>query len=178
MAEPVVLPRALNAGLLSGALAAALAVLPSLWFGVVDTRPAEYAALLAVLVGTHLGLRAATATQPTASFKQRLVAAAVIALSACLILGVALYALYALWRPALLAARYERLLEPLTGRMAGPRAVAQLADLSARQAQHLDPLYQAVSGAVTPLFFALLLGGYSVFRWRVAQRLRAGRPGR
>jgi hypothetical protein len=178
MATSALLVRATIVGVLTGLLAAAAAVLPPLLAGLADTRPAEYAALLVVLVGTHLGLAAIVRDRPTATFGARVRAAMIVAGVASLLLGAALYRLYAVWRPGILAARYEALLAHVSAQVGGERVVAALADLAARRAAYLDPLYQAINGAGTPLFFALLVGGYSAFRWRVAQRLAASAAAR
>ncbi len=172
MTSAPLLTRATLAGLLSGGLAALAAVVPAL-MGTGDTRMAEYEAMLVLLVATHLGLAAAMRRLPSASFQLRLGSAAVAALVAATVLGVALHQLYAVWRPGLLGARYALLLAEVAQRGDAARAAAMLADLAARRAQQLDPGYQALSGAGTPLFFSLVVGGYSTFRWRVAQRLAA-----
>jgi len=178
MADLPLSARAGATGLITGLLAAGVAVLPSLLAGLSDTRPAEYVALLVVLAGTHLGLAAALRRRPTATFGARLAAAMLAAALASLLLGIALYRLYAVWRPGLLLARYEALVAQVGSRPGGEHAAAALADLASRRVAYLDPLYQAISGAGTPLFFALLIGGYSAFRWRVAQRLAAAAAAR
>ncbi|MEI8297724.1 MAG: hypothetical protein WCH32_06860 [Pseudomonadota bacterium] len=178
MATPTLLGRAAIVGLLVGLLAAATAVLPPLAWGLADSRPAEYAALLVVLVGTHLGLAAVVRDRPSATFGARVWAAMIVAGTASLPLAVALYRLYAVWRPGMLLARYEALLAHVGAQVGSERVAAALADLTARRAAYLDPLYQAINGAGTPLFFALLIGGYSAFRWRVAQRLAAAAAAR
>jgi hypothetical protein len=178
MATPALLARAAIVGLLTGLLAGAAAVLPPLVAGLTDTRPAEYAALLVVLVGTYLGLAAIVRDRPTATFGARVRAVMVAASVASLLLGAALYRLYAVWRPGILVARYEALLAHVGSQVGSDRVAAAMADLAARRAAYLDPLYQAINGAGTPLFFALLIGGYSAFRWRVAQRLAAAAAAR
>ncbi len=172
MASGAVMVRALAVGLMTGALAAAVAIVPALDVAGAS-RLAEYAALLIVIVGTEVGLRYAVLGRPTVSYGERIAAVASSALTACLVLAAGLWCLYGLWRPGLLAARYAALLGGLTGD--GAATSATIADLIARRAQYLDPLFQALSGAVTALFFALLIGGYTVFRWRVATRMAAAR---
>jgi len=71
--------------------------------------------------------------------------------------------------------RYQYVLAAAARRSDPSVAHAALADLAVRKAQYVDPLFQSLSGAVTALFFAMVVGGYSVFRWRVAARLAAAR---
>jgi hypothetical protein len=169
-----VLPRAVAAGAVAGLVAAAVAVVPAL--GVVgDTRLADYAALLVVILGTLGGLRSVVDARPDASFADRLAAMAGSALAASAVLAMALWRLYAVWRPALLELRYQSVLAGAARRSDPSVAHAALADLALRRAQYVDPLFQSLSGAVTALFFAMVVGGYAVFRWRVAARLAAAR---
>ncbi len=141
-------------------------------------RLADYAALLVVMLGTLGGLRSVVDARPAASFADRLAAMSASAASASAVLAIALWKLYAAWRPALLEMRYRSVVEAATRRSDPALVQAALADLVARRAQYLDPLFQALSGAVTALFFAILVGGYAVFRWRVAARIAAARAPR
>ncbi|MEI8258793.1 MAG: hypothetical protein WCJ30_24245 [Deltaproteobacteria bacterium] len=165
-----VLPRALAAGAAAGLVAAAVAIVPALG-SAGDTRLADYAALLVVILGTLGGLRHVVVARPHASFADRLAAMAASAGAACAVLAAGLWRLYAVWRPALLEDRYQAVVVTVGRRSAPALAEAALADLVARKAQYLDPLFQALSGAVTAFFFATLVGGYAVFRWRVAARV-------
>jgi hypothetical protein len=169
MATPSLRPRALAAGATSGLLAAVVAVAPQLG-DVGASRVPEYAALLVVLVGTHAGSRFAVRARPEASFAARIGSMTTTATVAALALCASLWALYALWRPDLLASRYAALL-------AGAVSPEAHADMMARRAQYVDPLFEALSHAVTAFFFAFMVGGYGVFRWRVAARVAAARRG-
>ncbi|MBS0393341.1 MAG: hypothetical protein JSR54_01880 [Proteobacteria bacterium] len=89
--------------------------------------------------------------------------------------GAALYALYAGLRPGLLAERFAAAGAALRAASLPPERLAQgLAGLAARRAQALDPLYQALEGAVTVLFCGLVLGAYLAFQAQVAARLGRG----
>jgi len=168
MLTPSLRPLALAAGATSGLLAGLLGVLPML--GIAGTtRVPEYAALLVVLVGTHAGARFAVRGRPAAAFAARVSAVLTIASLASLLLGAALWALYAVGRPDLLAARHAALLAGAAS------STDSLADLVARRAQYVDPLFQAISAATTAFFFAFMVGGYGAFRWRVAARVAAAR---
>jgi hypothetical protein len=169
-----VLPRALAAGAAVGCVAAAVAVVPALG-PAGDTRLADYAALLVVILGTLGGMRSVVEARPGASFEQRLAAMAGSAVAASTVLAIALWRLYAAWRPALLEVRYQSVLEAAARRSNPATAQAAVADLLVHRAQYVDPLFQALTGAVTALFFAMLVGGYAAYRWRVAVRLATAR---
>jgi hypothetical protein len=160
--------RALVAGLTAGALASAAAVLPLVLAGGA-TRAPEYVALLVVVLGTHVGSRQAVAGLPAPPFPVRLRAMTTTALAASALLGVALWLLYATWRPDLLDVRYRALIVDRA-------STAALADLVARRAQSVDPLFQALSVAGTGFFLAFLTGGFAAYRRRVASRMAASRP--
>lgn len=157
--------RALLAGVTTGGLAGTSAILPLVTAGGTPRAP-EYVALLIVVLGTHVGARHAVAGLPAASFPVRLTTMTTTALVAAALLGVALWMLYADWRPDLLDARYRALL-------ADRASTGALADLVARRAQSVDPLFQALSVAGTGFFLAFLTGGFTAFRRRVASRVAA-----
>jgi hypothetical protein len=168
MQSAPVLVRAVSAGLVTGLLATGVAVWPALAAGAADTRLFEYGALLVMLLGMVVGLRVATRLVPTVSVEARLVAVLLIAGLGATLLGAALFRLYTEWRPLLLAARFEALVAATAH---ATRPAEAYADLVAHRRQYLDPMYQAVSGAGTPFFFAMLLGGYVAFRGHVVRRL-------
>jgi hypothetical protein len=93
------------------------------------------------------------------------------------IVGLALYALYAVLRPDLLAERHAGLMARVRASGRPPDRVAhELERLATQQAQYLDPAWQALGTAGTLLFFGMLLALYSAWRWQVAERLARG-PG-
>ncbi|HUO96620.1 MAG TPA: hypothetical protein VMT92_10370 [Steroidobacteraceae bacterium] len=166
---------AARAGTIGGLAAGLIAIVPALLGSSGDGRIVGYAALLAVLISVQVGARAA-ALAP-AGFAARLAAAALIAVLASALYGLALYLLYAALRPQLLTLRYSAYAAALwTSGLSPERQAAGLAELAARRAQYLDPAYQAVEGAGLALFCGLVLGAYGAFRARVAGRL-GPRPG-
>jgi hypothetical protein len=162
-------------GLAGGAVAAALLLLPA----IAGARPgalAQYGATLAALLAVLSGMRAIAAGAGGATFARLIAGAALIAGTLSASVGAALYVLYAHLAPHFLAERYAARLAGLGTRLPGDGAAAQeLARLTARQAQQLDPAFQAFFGAVTTLFLAMLLGAYLAWRARLSARLRAGR---
>jgi hypothetical protein len=165
------------AGLVGGVLAALVGVVPALVAPGTDGRFASYAAVLVALIAVQLGTRAAAAAPEDAGFRPRLAAAALIAALVAVLDGFGLYLLYAALKPGLLATRYAGYEAHLwSAGLAPQRLAAGLAALTARRAQYLDPAYQALEGAGTPLFCGLVLGAYLAFRARVAARL-GRRPG-
>jgi hypothetical protein len=168
---------AATAGLLGGLLAGLAGIVPPLLTAGADGRFASYAAILVTLIAVQLGARAAAAAPGGGGFRARLAAAAVIAGLIALLAGLALYLLYAGLRPGLLAARYGGYEAQLWSAGLPPaRLAAGLAELAARRAQYLDPLYQAAEGGGMLLFCGLVLGAYLAFRARLAARL-GRRPG-
>ena len=174
-ARPLALATA--AGLVGGALACLAAIAPALLSPGANGRFASYAALLVTLIAVQLGARAAAAAPGGAGFRARLEAAATIAALVAALDGLGLYLLYAALRPELLAARYGAYEARLwSAGLAPERLAAGLAELAARRAQYLSPVYQAIEGAGMLLFCGLVLGAYLAFRARVAARL-GRRPG-
>ena len=161
---------AAGAGLIGGLAAGLIAVVPALVGAGGDGRLVGYAALLAVLIAVQVGARAAA--RAPAGFRERLAAAALIAVIAAVLYGLALYLLYAVLRPELLTVRYAGYEAALWSAGLTPeRQAAGLAALATRRAQYLDPAYQALEGAGLALFCGLVLGAYGAFRARVARRL-------
>lgn len=152
-----------------GGLAAALLLVGlSLAFPGVG-RTAEYAAIAAGLLAVHLGLRGDAQATARALLLRTLALAGLTTLA----LGAGAYALYAWWRPELLAARFAGYLASVGAMPAPPeRIAAELARLQALREAYLDPFYQAVSLAGTLGFFAVLLGGFVAFGAHKARRFR------
>ena len=174
-ARPLALAAA--AGLVGGVLACLVGIAPALATPGASGRFASYAAILVTLIAVQLGARAAAAAPDGGGFGARLGAAAVIAALVAVLDGFGLYLLYALMRPELLAARYGAYEAQLWSAGLPPaRLAAGLAELAARRAQYLSPLYQAIEGAGTLAFCGLVLGAYLAFRARLAARL-GRRPG-
>ena len=166
---------AASCGLGGGLVAALVVVLPRLGHAGGDSALADYAGLAVVLLAVHLGSRAAAGPAPGSGFGARFGAAALIATLASSAVGIGLYVLYAELRPALLAERYALYVSRVqAGGVAVERGAAALAELAARRAQYLDPAFQALAGAGTFYFCAMLLGAYLAFRARVAARLGMG----
>jgi hypothetical protein len=175
--SPRTLALAAAAGLVGGVLACLAGIVPALVTPDADGRFASYAAILVTLITVQLGARAAAAAPGGAGFRARLAAAALIAGLIALLDSLGLYLLYAALKPALLATRYAGYEAHLWSAGLPPqRLAAGLAALTARRAQYLDPLYQAVEGAGLLLFCGLVLGAYLAFRARLAARL-GRRPG-
>ncbi len=162
---------AASCGLGGGLVAALVDVLPRLGRAG-DSALADYAGLAVVLLAVRLGSRAAAGPGPGNGLGARLGAAALVATLASTAVGIGLYALYAELRPGLLAERYALYVSRVqAGGVAPERSTAALAELAARRAQYLDPAFQALAGAGTLFFCAMLLGVFLVFRARVAARL-------
>ena len=165
------------AGLVGGVLAGLAGIGPALVTPGANGRFASYAAVLVTLIAVQLGARAAAAAPGGGAFRARLSAAAVISTLVAALDGLGLYLLYAALRPELLAERYGAYEARLWAAGLPPeRLAAGLAELTARRAQYLDPLYQAVETAGLLLFCGLVLGAYLAFRARLAARL-GRRPG-
>jgi hypothetical protein len=167
-------------GFAGGLCASLVMVVPASLSDAATTPLGDLGGTLVVLLAVHAGMRAATAAEAFTGFGRRIGIATVIATGASAIVAVGLYALYAAWRPGLLAARYalyEQRLKSGGGAPAG-RAAFEVARLAARKAQYLDPAFQAIAAAGTIFFFAMLFGAYAAWHFRVAARLRAGRSSR
>jgi hypothetical protein len=167
-------------GFAGGLCASLVMVVPAYVSENATTPLADWGGTLVTLLAVHAGLRAATAAPGDAGFGRRIGIATVIATAASAIVAAGLYALYATWRPGLLAARYALYAERLRsgGEAPAGRAAFEVARLAARKAQYLDPAFQAFAAAGTIFFFAMLFGAYSAWHFRVAARLRAGRSSR
>jgi len=159
---------AIASGVLGGGLAASVLVLPPLLGATGDGRLPEYGAILLTLLAVHVAGRGIEALRPGSGFGARLGYPALAAVVASAIATAALLALYANWRPLLLATRFLAEAQRLGTASDAARA---LADLTARRVQALDAGFQAVSGGGRMLFCGLLFAGYAAFRWRVARRL-------
>ncbi len=170
---------ALIAGLLGGLVSSLCRVGPALMAAAPNTKFTDYAGLLAALLALHMGLRACARARGTPSYASRLVDGSLIVIVESVVLGLALYLLYAVFRPGLLMERYGAYVAGLQASgLETARVLRALADLGARKAQYLDPVFQAVEGAGTLFFAGMLLSTYLAFRARVAERLARGRPAR
>jgi hypothetical protein len=162
---------ALAAGAVGG-LAASLCVI--IWALVASPpvgRGGEAFGLLAALLLAQAGVRASGRLAP--AFSDRLLAAAVLALTEGVVVGAGAYLLFARLRPSLLAERYAAYEHAARTTLAPTaRSGAELLRLAAAKAQYLDPGFQALSTGGLVCFFALLLGAYGAFRAQAARRYR------
>ena len=162
------------AGVGGGLAAALVVVLPRLVVAGGDSRLADYAGLLIVLLAVYQGSRIAAGPRPPAGLGARPLAATLIATLASSVIGISLYLLYAALRPELLGERYSHYLARVrSGGVAAERTAAALAELAARRAEYLDPAFQALAGSGTVFFCAMLLAAYLATRGLVAARLDA-----
>lgn len=168
---------AVRFGLLGGVLGSAFLVGPALLAPAAGGRLTDYVGLMIAMLAVFLGSRAIARAHPSLTYGRRIVLGTTIVLLASAIVGLALYVLYAAWRPELLAARYAEI-EARVRASGQPaeRVAAELERLAAQKAQFLDPALQALGVAGTLFFFGMVLALYSAWRWQVAQRL-GPRPG-
>lgn len=161
-------------GIGGGLVAALVTVVPALIADPAHGRLAEYLGLAVGLLAVHLGMRASA--RERATLASRLAHAALLASALSVIVGLGLYGLYEFLRPELLGARFTAYEQAVAASGASPARVAgELARLEASRAAYLDPRYQALQGASTLFFFAMLLGGYGAWRAHVASRLARAR---
>lgn len=170
---------AIRFGVLGGLLASAFVVGPPLLFPGGDGRLTDYAGMMVAMLAVFFGSRAIGTVHPDLAYGRRAVLGTTIVVVASAIVGLALYALYAWLRPALLAERYAQF-EARVRESGQPaeRVAAELERLASQKVQYLDPAFQALGTAGTLAFFGIVLALYSAWRWRVAQQLmRERRPG-
>lgn len=175
VADPTAI--AVRFGLLGGGLATAFIVGPPLLAPAAGERLTDYVGLMIAMLAIFLGSRAVARAHPQLTYGRRIVLGTTIVVLASALVGLALYALYAVLRPGLLTERYASLEARVraSGRPA-ERVATELERLATQKAQYLDPAYQALGVAGTLFFFGIVLALYSAWRWQVAQRL-GRRPG-
>ena len=161
--------RALAFGLAGGCLAAAVMTVPALVADAPSGRITDYFGMAVGLLVIHVGTRASAPAG--ASLAARLANAAILVTTLCAMAGLALYGLFAEWRPGLLAARLARYEGEVRASGAAPERVAkELARLAAAQGPYLDAAYQALSVAGNLFIVGMLLGAYGGWRSEVARR--------
>lgn len=177
VAEPTAI--AVRFGLLGGLLATAFIVGPPLLAPSAEGRLTDYVGMMIAMLAVFLGSRAIARAHPRLTYGRRIVLGTTVVLLASALVGLALYALYAVLRPGLLADRYASL-EARVRASGHPteRIAAELERLATQKAQYLDPAFQALGIAGTLFFFGMVLALYAAWRWQVAQRLppRPGSP--
>ncbi|MCZ8131934.1 MAG: DUF4199 domain-containing protein [Steroidobacteraceae bacterium] len=167
---------AIRFGLIGGLLASVFIVGPPLLAPALGGALTDYAGLMIAMLAVWMGSRALGVAHPRLPYTRRLVLGSTIVATASLVVGFALYALYAWLRPTLLAERYAALEGRVRASGREPGEVAtELERLARQQVQYLDPAFQAVATAGTLFFFGMILALYAAWRWRVVQRLGAMR---
>lgn len=168
---------AVRFGVLGGVLATLFLVGPPLLAPASGGRFTDYVGLMIAMFAVFLGSRAIARAHPQLTYGRRIVLGTTIVVLSSALVGLALYALYATLRPALLAERYASIESRVraSGQPA-ERVAAELERLATQKAQYLDPAFQALGVAGTLFFFGMVLALYSAWRWQVAQRL-GPRPG-
>jgi len=155
--------------IVGGCVAGLVMWVPAMWRGSVDAQIAGYIALVVVLLSVQAGVRADAAAVGAQALRRRVLVGTQLALVEAAVVGFGLYALYAWFKPTVLAERFAALYEAAV--RAPPDQVARRLEVLAQgRTQYLDPAFQAVQGAVTVFFAALLLVTYSAIRERVRQR--------
>ncbi len=149
-------------------------LLPALLAGSATGRITDYLGMVVGLIAIHLGTRARAEAGTT--YGARVLNATLLVTALSGVVGAAGYALFGMWRPGLLAARFALYQTQVRASGAAADRIAQeLARLAATEAQYLDPFFQAFTIAGNLFIVGMLLGAYGAWQFEVGRRWRRPR---
>ncbi len=170
---------ALVVGLLGGAAAGLVWIVPAWLRLTAGSAVGEAAAVVLVAWSVHRALLAATMLVPDLGFGASIACGTSAASGAAVVAGGLLYVLFRWLRPEALAERYAGYVASIQHSGRPPAVVEfELGRLAAHRTQYLDPVIAAGGIAAMLLFAALAAATFLAWRWRAARRRGPGSWGR